>query len=226
MLITLLNILVCRFKGSKCMSSLSDPNFLYDTRCFRPRKLALWAVESWYCMPQTVHVTLTTEPVATIDCCAYRHARKTLQQTKAAAAGTGTGTGTTTKTTTTTTTTKTTGTTGATATVTPVVGGVVAPMGLGVVNPLGVGPVGVGVVGMTTTPRTASTTVTTVTTVQTTKGPVKVGTVATGRARIMGGAAKVGASAAKVQNSQAETCRSVGPREYCGTYEQVSVPAG
>jgi hypothetical protein len=99
-------------------------------------------------------------------------------------------------------------------------------MGVGVVNPLGVGPVGVGVVGVTT-PRTAATTVTTVTTVQTTKGPVKVGTVADGRARItVAGAAKVGASAAKVQNSQAETCRSVGPREYCGSTEQVSVPPG
>jgi hypothetical protein len=62
------------------------------------------------------------------------------------------------------------------------------------------------------------------TTVKTPAGTVKVGTVAAGRPRVTkNNASKAPTGAAKAQNSQAETCRSVPPRDYCENYEQVRV---
>ncbi|WIA35475.1 hypothetical protein OEZ86_003909 [Tetradesmus obliquus] len=61
-------------------------------------------------------------------------------------------------------------------------------------------------------------------TIQTSKGPVKVGTVAAGNARPKEGqsAAKGSTGSAKVEWGQAERCYSIGLRDYCGAYEQAS----
>ncbi|WIA15271.1 hypothetical protein OEZ85_001942 [Tetradesmus obliquus] len=79
-----------------------------------------------------------------------------------------------------------------------------------------------------TPPRTAGSTTATKPppqgTIQTSKGPVKVGTVAAGNARPKQGqaAGRGTTGAAKMLGSQAESCRSVGLREHCDNFEQAN----